>query len=248
MGRPLALDLFCCAGGSAVGLERAGFDVIGVDHKPSQHWSASGSVVRADLSTPEDILGVLRAYRPAFVSASPPCQRFSQGTPKKNRKGHPDLIGPTRVALAQYCKATGAGAWIENVPGAPLEAPIRLCGVMFPETQRVKRHRLFELIGWWTLEPAHTNCVKMANGERRPVICCVRGATCDRGAGNGRDRERREAARRAGIKGQNRPGPGCVRWRRAMGWMDGPKDAYSLSQAIPPAYAEWLGRRFLETR
>ena len=30
-GRPKLLDLFCCAGGAAVGYWRAGFDVVGVD-------------------------------------------------------------------------------------------------------------------------------------------------------------------------------------------------------------------------
>ncbi len=48
-----------------------------------------------------------------------------------------------------------------------------------------------------------------------------------------------------GTSGQNRPGPECVRWREALGWLDGPKDRYSLAQAVPPAYAAWLGYAFL---
>ena len=32
------LDLFCGAGGSAVGYHRAGFEVVGVDHLPQKNY------------------------------------------------------------------------------------------------------------------------------------------------------------------------------------------------------------------
>jgi hypothetical protein len=52
MSRPRLLDLFCGAGGSAMGYHQAGFDVVGVDY-PSwldkmKGWLETRTPARAD--------------------------------------------------------------------------------------------------------------------------------------------------------------------------------------------------------
>lgn len=126
-----ALDLFCKAGGVSVGLQRAGFEVTGVDINPQPHYRG-GTFVQADALTFD-----LSGYH--LVWASPPCQKFSALARLHPDAVHPDLIAPVRTRL----QASGAGAWvIENVPGAPLLTPFLLCGSMFG--LGVQRHRLFE--------------------------------------------------------------------------------------------------------
>lgn len=125
---PRLLDLFCGAGGAAVGYRRAGFDVVGVDLRPQPRYPFTFH--QADALT-FDLAGF------DVVHASPPCQRWS-ALNKQLRRPHPDLIGPTRDRLVGW-----GGPWImENVPGAPLRADVLLCGRMFG--LGVKRHRLFE--------------------------------------------------------------------------------------------------------
>lgn len=128
---PRLLDLFCGAGGAAMGYARAGFQVVGVDINPQPHYPFE--FIQADAMTfPLDGFDA--------IHASPPCQAYSSGS--KMRTGYeskfPRLIEPVRERLQEW-----GGAWIiENVVGAPLRSPTLLCGETFG--LRVRRHRLFE--------------------------------------------------------------------------------------------------------
>ena len=132
--RPRLLDLFCGAGGAAVGYTRAGFDVVGVDHVPQPNFPYT--FLEADAMTLDP--GFLRSFD--VIHASPPCQAYSDLAARNgNADDWPRLIEPVREMLV----ATGKLYVIENVEGAPLRNYIVLCGTMFPGL-RVLRHRLFE--------------------------------------------------------------------------------------------------------
>jgi hypothetical protein len=156
MSRPRLLDLFCGAGGAAVGYHRAGFDVVGVDIAPQPNYPFE--FWRADALEVLRSWGTSIAYHFAHadaIHASPPCQAYAGVTAWRGRReDHPALIGQTRELLER----TGLPYVIENVPDARFELrdPIRLCGSMFG--LGVRRHRYFELGGWsWDglLHPCH---------------------------------------------------------------------------------------------
>jgi DNA (cytosine-5)-methyltransferase 1 len=132
MTRPKLLDLFCGAGGAAMGYHRAGFDVVGVDIKPQPRYPFEFH--RADALT-----FALDGFD--AIHASPPCQVFTAYRRRGQGVGddYLDLIAPIRDRLA----ATGRPYIIENVYGAPLGHEVTmLCGSGFGLD--VRRHRYFE--------------------------------------------------------------------------------------------------------
>lgn len=211
-----ALDLFCCAGGAGTGLDRAGFDVTGVDIVEQPRYPFR--FMRGDvfhLLEQGDI--DLDDYD--LVWASPPCQGH---TAYKRRPNHVrDVDTDGAIARARrYLRASATPHIIENVPGAPLEDPITLCGSMFDETIGVRRHRCFET-SFAVSQPACQH--ERANGNFPQAT----------------NRANRRKTVEVGV------------WRipletqqRAMGglhWMQ----LEEVSEAIPPAYSEWLARQWL---
>ena len=118
-----------------MGYHRAGFDVTGVDINAQPHYPSSESMrfIQADAMT-----FPLEGYD--AYHASPPCQRHSrQSNCRPGLAGtYPDFIEAIRARL----EATGKPYVIENVPGAPLRDPIKLCGWTF--NRETYRHRHFE--------------------------------------------------------------------------------------------------------
>ena len=207
--RPQLLDLFCGAGGAAMGYHRAGFEVVGVDVDPQPNYPFA--FIQADAMTyPLEGFDV--------VHASPPCQRYSVGTTAPGaRTQHPDLLPATRARLI----SSGLVYIIENVPGAPMNTTITLCGEAFG--LRVIRHRLFESNAPLSA-PLHVK-------HRPPYL---------RAAADGTNRTVRRSyyAQVAGNGGESYSYR-LADWRNAMGinWMT----RSELVEAIPPAYTEWIG-------
>jgi len=192
------LDLFCGAGGAAMGYHRAGFEVVGVDIKPQPHYPFEFH--QADAMTYP-----LEGFD--AIHASPPCQAYSQAA-LGTGKTYPDLLAAVRERLV----IAGAAWVIENVPGAPMRADFRLCGCMFGLSLR--RERWFETS--WQHFALRQPCLHTG-----PVVSVV---------GHGTP---------TWVRKILRFNPTIHHYREAMGidWMN--RD--ELSQAIPPAYTEYIG-------
>jgi len=215
--RPLALDLFCGAGGVSKGLADAGFDVVGIDIRNQPRYVHPGRFLRGDaLQPPVD----LRAF--AFIWASPPCQAYSAANNAWGRTDHPRLIEPIRDMLS----ASGAAWCIENVPGAPLLNPVTLCGLSFG--LNVKRHRLFECSFFLMAPPCgdHEADYVIVFGDSGRARAKQIGRTVNDGP----------ILRRVHV-----PLP-ITKAAMGIDWMTGRE----LCQAIPPAYAEFIGRAALQ--
>jgi len=190
-----------------MGLHQAGFDVTGVDIEAQRRYPFR--FIQAD-ALDVDLSGY------DLIWASPPCQAHTSLRWMHNAKVHRDLIGATRDRLER----TTTPWIIENVPGAPLQDAITLCGTMFGlgcDTAELRRHRRFETSFSIILTPICTH-------GRKPRVIGVYG-------GHGRDRRRTINTRDFSVEDR----------RLAMGidWMTGAE----LSQAIPPAYSRWLGEQ-----
>jgi DNA (cytosine-5)-methyltransferase 1 len=211
---PLLLDLFCGAGGAAMGYHRAGFRVIGVDLKPQPHYPFK--FYQGDFM--EALARDLRHVD--VIHASPPCQAYSTQT--ANRSRHQRLIPDVRDRL----EMSGKPYVLENVEGARAELlePSRLCGSSFGLD--VRRHRYFETNWRLTVPPCnHAWQLPRFRSLNMPMVRAGRLASV------------------VGVHGHlNYPGESQVR-KKAMGvdWMT---DA-ELTQAIPPAYTEHIGRQVL---
>jgi DNA (cytosine-5)-methyltransferase 1 len=207
------LDLFCGAGGAAVGYHRAGFEVVGVDIKPQKHYPFEFHQA--------DALEYLAEHGWKFdvIHASPPCQRFSVGVPPHIRQRYPDVIAEVRAALV----GIGKPYTIENVRHAPLiGATTMLCGSMFGPRSAMgtvlQRHRYFEAPWLTCLTPT------CRHSPGRTVTVTGNGTTSGNRQTLGRNVSTAEMREVMGIDWMNRD---------------------ELSEAVPPAYTEWIGKQLI---
>jgi DNA (cytosine-5)-methyltransferase 1 len=102
MGRPLALDLYCRAGGVSEGLRRAGFDVVGVDlldcSKAFNRGPGSPAHPNPARFVQADALEYpLEGFD--LICASPPCQAYTALRALHQQREYADLVAPTRARL-----------------------------------------------------------------------------------------------------------------------------------------------------
>lgn len=214
------LDLFCGAGGCTAGYQRAGFWVRGVDIKPQPRYCGE-EFAQADAL--EYLAGLIESGEiDGFdaIHASPPCQRYSAmtGCRPGNANSHPDLVDETRQVL----QSAGAAFVIENVPGAPLDSFSNLFGGHGAHLCGLMfgldlyRHRIFET-SFPVSQPKHPRHTIPASkaGHWKPGTIIS-------------------------VCGNCAP---IALARKVMGidWMA----QSELSQAIPPAYTEFIGRQLM---
>ena len=205
---PLLLDLFCGAGGAAMGYHRAGFNVVGVDSVPQPNYPFEFEQCDAlEYLTNE-------GHRFDMIHASPPCQDHSPLSALVGSHGTGWLLDATRSALESQ-----PAPWvIENVMGADMIADLVLCGGMFG--LRTYRHRKFSVDPRMevkvTAPPHPKHVIRTATKQRRASF---------------------DAGMHVSITGDvgTYLGPACM----GIDWMNGNE----LSQAIPPAYTEHIGRQ-----
>jgi len=231
--RPKLLDLFCGAGGCAVGYHRAGFEVIGVDIKPQPRYPFE--FVQADALT----YALANGWRFEAIHASPPCQAHSNITPDKMK--HVDLIPQTRFVL----ESIGVPYVIENVYGAKksLRNPVMLCGTYFG--LKTYRHRLFES-NIPLLSPAHyphrDNTPRAGHSlSDKGFISITSGGNPVRAGVISNTTSLNGFSRKGfvSIAGNFTGGEYC-RW--AMG-VDRYVTNKELSQMIPPAFTHFIGEQ-----
>ncbi|WP_016743798.1 DNA cytosine methyltransferase [Rhizorhabdus wittichii] len=217
MTRPRLLDLFCKAGGASMGYHMAGFTVVGID----KEWQPNYPFfMRRETLYDAQEHAFICWLRENFdaVHASPPCQAHSD-LARQSKRQYPCFIEATRRILDR----SRLPYVIENVEGAPLISPVRLCGTLFP-TLRVIRHRLFET-NWplwtrqcgkhplvYTLDKRKAHYGKL--DEMRAFVQVTGGGNCSKEA----------AASAMGID-----------------WMT----KGELNEAIPPAYTRFIGEQLM---
>jgi hypothetical protein len=255
MDKPIALDICCRKGGATVGLQRAGFHVIGVDIEPQPGYPGDDFIEMDGLELLSDLpnsaahafsLSLGTFVRPALIWESWQGQEGNTATASNRARGIKDDHEQFIPRARELSDKIGIPYVLEQ-PASSRKGLIRrdltLCmdtfkGDMPPPW--VQKHRSFELGRWPDLrmqgqreslppQPPHRKHAGYVRGYRHGVNRT--GPTAPYVAGYGDGGGKATAAE----------------LRHAMGidWMT---DRFDLCEAIPPAYSEYIGRHFLAGR
>lgn len=203
------LDLYCGDGGCSMGYFRAGYEPTGVDKFAMPGYPFT--FIQADALDVLDDLEFCRQFD--LIHASPECQEYSVTKSLKKSKYGQDI-----EAVREKLKLIGVPYVIENVPGAPMQNYVLLCGSMFG--LGVIRHRLFECFPEIYFPPFACGCGDGSTNSHRGLSTGGKYVT---------------------VAGNNYI---AYEGRKAMGidWMP----RRTLSKAIPPAYTQWIGEQMIK--
>lgn len=225
MKKPIILDLYCGAGGAGEGYERAGFDVVGVDKYPQPNYPYK--FIQADAIEYLEYCHY-SGHKYSAIHASPPCQDYTPSTAQFKAKGkkYVNLIPQTR----NWLNTLALPSIIENVPQADIRPDIVLRGDMLG--LKVIKTRHFELLNWFALNPMMPQKIgKVISGE----FVCIYGKASYKKVGN----------QEKGIKPKWSKDTIRETWQYAMGINHHMTDV-EISESIPPAYTEYIGKLLME--
>lgn len=244
MTKPVALDICCRKGGATVGLQRAGFHVIGVDIDPQPGYpgdefkmmdglKALNILARTGRLMHQSKAGVYwGSFRPALIWQSWPCQDGNTATASNRARGITDDHEQFIPRARELSDRIGIPYVLEQPTSSRtglIRRDLTLCMDMFKGEMPppwVQKHRSFELSGFSVPHPAHIPHTGYVRGHRHGVV--RQGPyVAGYGAGGGKAT--------------------AAELRHAMGidWMT---DRFDLCEAIPPAYSEYIGKAFLSVR
>jgi len=226
--KPIVLDLFCGAGGAARGYQLAGFEVYGVDCVLRPTYAGDHFILGDVLTFLRSPGGRALAERASLIHRSDPCQAGSALTIGTNRASggldrHVQYIPMVTPLLPE-----GVPYVIEQPVGdAPIRGDVMLCMDMFPVMPpKVWRHRWFQLEGWKAEQPPHARHVGRVRGWPHGV---------------------RHEGDYVAVYGKGGGKATVAEAQHALGidWTDVWEE---LTEAIPPAYTQWLGLQFKQMK
>jgi hypothetical protein len=264
MSKPIALDICCRKGGATVGLQRAGFYVIGVDIEPQLGYPGDDFMCHDGIKI-LDILGRLGQlhvdrigwFRPALIWQSWPCQAGNTATASNRKRGmaddHQQFI-PEARALSDKIGIPYVLEQPQSSSKGLIRPDLTLCMDMFKGDMPppwVMKHRSFEIAGFTVPQPEHPAGPVRARGLTMVGFPPPAGhAGRVRGWRHGQFYDGLYVAaygRAGGRQGQVGGYKGTAEEIAHAMQIDWMTDLFDLQEAIPPAYSEYIGRAFLST-
>lgn len=253
--KPIALDICCRKGGATVGLQRAGFHVIGVDIEPQPGYPGD-EFVQADGLKILDIMTVDgRLWRrgrwpisPAIIWQSWPCQDGNTATASNRARGIADAHRQFIPEARALSEKIGIPYVLEQPTSSRkglISQDLTLCMDMFKGGMSppwVQKHRSFELGGFTLPQPPHpAGPVRGGSTVVFPKPAGHAGKVRGWRHGEFFDGPYVAAYGKGGGKGTLEE----IAHAMQIDWMT---DRFDLCEAIPPAYSEWIGQQFLAQR